>query len=256
GAAVRARRDAVRRGGARLEVPGPAGAHAVALLAELCGRVDHVILVTGGSGFVGGHVVAALRADGRDDRCFVRDLARGKHLEEVGCTLVEGDVTRPDSLRPAVEGCDTAVHLVAIRHGHPEEFRQAMIGGTRSLIDPAEEAGVGRIVLMSALRVTAETKDLVPYYHAKWEMEGDVKAAGIPYVVFRPSFIFGREGGILPTFIKLARLAPVTPIIGSGTQRIQPIWADDIGAYFARAVDLQAATDQTFEVGGPDAVSC
>src|SRR5262249_13739432 len=106
-----------------------------------------------------------------------------------------------------------------------------------------------------ALGVTPETKDLVPYYHAKWEMEGDVKAAGIPYVVFRPSFIFGREGGILPTFIKLARLAPVTPIIGSGTQRIQPIWADDIGAYFARAVDLQAATDQTFEVGGPDAVS-
>ena len=82
-----------------------------------------------------------------------------------------------------------------------------------------------------------------------------MKAAGIPYVIFRPSFIFAKDGGILPTFAKLARLAPVTPIIGSGTQRIQPIWADDVGAYFAKAVELDAATDRTFELGGPDAVS-
>jgi uncharacterized protein YbjT (DUF2867 family) len=214
-----------------------------------------MILVTGGSGFVGGHVVPALRANGRDVRCLVRDRSRGERLEAWGCTLAEGDVTHPESLRAAVEGCDTVVHLVAIRQGRPEQFQQVMIDGTRSLIAAAGEAGVGRFILMSALGTTAETKDLVPYYHAKWEMEQDVKAAGIPYVIFRPSFVFGKEGGILPTFIKLARFAPVTPIIGSGTQRIQPIWADDIGAYFARAVDLQAATDRTFEVGGPDAVS-
>jgi NADH dehydrogenase len=86
-------------------------------------------------------------------------------------------------------------------------------------------------------------------------MEHEVKSAGIPYVVFRPSFIFGKDGGILPTFTKLARIAPVTPIVGSGTQRIQPIWADDVGTYFTKAVDLQAATDRTFELGGPEAVT-
>jgi NADH dehydrogenase len=108
---------------------------------------------------------------------------------------------------------------------------------------------------MSALGVSPETKDLVPYYNAKWEMEQDVKSAGIPYVVFRPSFIFAKDGGILPTFAKLAKLTPVTPIAGPGTQRIQPIWADDVGAYFSKAVDLQAATDRTFELGGPEAVT-
>ena len=56
--------------------------------------------------------------------------------------------------------------------------------------------------------------------------------SGLPYVIFRPSFIFARDGGILPTFRRLAKLAPVTPIIGSGKQRIQPIWADDLAAYF------------------------
>jgi uncharacterized protein YbjT (DUF2867 family) len=130
-----------------------------------------------------------------------------------------------------------------------------MIEGTRNLIAAARDAGVRRFVLMSALGTSAETKDVVPYYGAKWEMEQEVKAAGIPYVVFRPSFIFGKDGGILPTFAKLARLAPVTPIVGSGTQRIQPIWADDVGAYFSKAVDLGAATDGTFELGGPDAVT-
>ena len=214
-----------------------------------------MILVTGGTGFVGGHVVRALRADRRDVRCLVRDRARGERLETLGSTIAQGDVTRPESLKEAVAGCDTVVHLVAIRQGRPEEFERIMIDGTRNVLAAAREAGVGRFVLMSALGTTAETKDLVPYFHAKWEMEHDVKAAGIPYVVFRPSFIFAKDGGILTTFLKLARIAPVTPIIGSGTQRIQPIWADDMGAYFARAVDLEAATDRTFEVGGPDAVS-
>ena len=214
-----------------------------------------MILVTGASGFVGGHVVHALRADDRDVRCLVRDRRRGERLEAWGCELAEGDVTRPESLHTAAAGCDTVVHLVAIRQGRTEEFQRVMIDGTRNLIAAAREAGVRRFVHMSALGTTAETKDLVPYYGAKWQMEQDVKASGIPYVVFRPSFIFGKDGGILPTFTKLARLAPVTPIVGSGTQRIQPLWAGDVGAYFAKAVDLEAATDRTFELGGPDAVT-
>jgi uncharacterized protein YbjT (DUF2867 family) len=214
-----------------------------------------VILVTGGTGFVGGHVVHALRADGRDVRCLVRDRRRGERLEAWGCELAKGDVTRPESLHAAATGCDTVVHLVAIRQGRPEQFERIMIEGTRSLLAAARDAGVGRFILMSALGTSAETKNLVPYYGAKWEMEQDVKAAGLPYVIFRPSFIFGKDGGILPTFAKLARLTPVTPIIGSGRQRIQPIWADDVGAYFAKAADVDAAVDRTFELGGPEAVT-
>jgi uncharacterized protein YbjT (DUF2867 family) len=188
-------------------------------------------------------------------RCLVRDRRRGERLQAWGCELAEGDVTRPESLHAAAAGCDTVIHLVAIRQGRPEQFQRVMIDGTRNLIAAVRQAGMSRFIHMSALGTTAETKDLVPYYGAKWEMEQDVKSAGIPYVVFRPSFVFGKDGGILPTFAKLARLAPVTPIVGRGTQRIQPIWADDVGAYFSRAVDLEAAIDRTFELGGPDAVT-
>src|SRR5438552_7197917 len=164
-------------------------------------------------------------------------------------------MTAAESLRRAVEGCEAIVHLVAIRQGRQEQFRRVMEQGTRDLVAAAAEAGVRRFVLMSALGTRDETKDLVPYYHAKWEEEQTVAGSGLEHVIFRPSFIFGRDGGILPTFAKLAKLAPVTPIIGSGVQRIQPIWVDDVAAYFTAAVDKPEAAGQTFELGGPDVVS-
>ncbi len=216
-----------------------------------------MILVTGGTGFVGKHVVHALRAENRTVRVLVRN-PRSKPARTVaswGCELAEGDMTNAGSLRRAVAGCETVVHLVAIRQGKPEAFERIMIRGTRHLVTAAKEAGVRRFILMSALGTNEDTKDLVPYYRAKWEMEQAVGAASIEHVIFRPSFVFGTDGGILPTFRKLAKLTPVTPIIGSGRQRIQPIWADDVGAYFAQAVDKPEAANRTFELGGPDAVT-
>jgi NADH dehydrogenase len=214
-----------------------------------------VILVTGATGFIGGHVVHALRAAEKDVRALVRERRRGTRLEAWGATLVEGDTTDAASLRRAVEGCETVVHLVAIRQGREEQFRRVMVDGTRDLLAAAHEAGVRRFVHMSALGTSEATKDLVPYYRAKWDCEQLVERSGIPFVIFRPSFVFGSDGGILPTFVKLARFTPVTPIIGSGRQRIQPIWIDDIGQYFSRAVDLENAAGRTFELGGPDVVS-
>jgi uncharacterized protein YbjT (DUF2867 family) len=214
-----------------------------------------VILVTGGSGFVGGHVVHELRGRDLPVRCLVRDARKAQQLTAWGCELVEGDITDSAGVRRAVSDVDTVVHLVAIRQGKEEQFRRVMVDGTRDLLAAAKEAGVRRFVHMSALGTSEESKDLVPYYGAKWETEQMVGSSGIPYVIFRPSFVFGSDGGILPTFVKLAKLTPVTPIIGSGRQRIQPIWADDVAAYFAEAVERDDVTGRLFELGGPDVVS-
>jgi uncharacterized protein YbjT (DUF2867 family) len=214
-----------------------------------------VILVTGGTGFVGPHVVQALRERGLDVRCVVRDRKKGAKVAALGAELVEGDMTDAASLRIAAQGCDTVVHLVAIRQGSEEQFRRIMVEGTNHLLRAAKEVGAKRFVHMSALGTSEETKDLVPYFRAKWDEELAVAGSGIEYVIFRPSFIFGRDGGILPTFKRLAKLSPVTPIIGSGRQRIQPIWVDDVAAYFAHGVDELAAANRTSELGGPDVVT-
>ena len=147
------------------------------------------------------------------------------------------------------------IHLVAIIQGSQSDFDRVMTQGTRDLIAAAKEAGVRRFVLMSALGFDDGTKDLVPYYSAKWQMEQDLEASGLEHVIFRPSFVFGRDGGALQQFKRIAKLAPVTPIPGPGTQRIQPIWVDDVAAYFAAAVDKPEAANRTFELGGPDVVT-
>ena len=211
------------------------------------------VLVTGGTGFVGHHVVHALRARDRPVRALVRHPRRAARLAAWGSELVEGDVTDPASLRMACEGADEVVHLVAIIKGPRTEFERVMTQGTRNVVAAAQEAGVRRFVLASALGLDERSKNAVPYYAAKWEMERAVKESGLEHVILRPSFVFGKDGGVLPTFVRLARFAPVTPIVGPGTQRLQPIWVEDVAEYYVRSTDLAEAANRTFEVGGPDA---
>ena len=211
------------------------------------------VLVTGAAGFVGTHVVHTLRGRELPVRALVRERARESRLAAWGADVVEGDVTEPTSLSAALAGVDTVVHLVSIIKGSRADFERVMAQGTRNLVAAAQEAGVRRIVFASALGLDERTKDRVPYFAAKWEMEKAVKASGLEYVIFRPSFIFGKDGGALPTFVRLARFAPVTPIVGPGTQRLQPIWVEDVAEYYARALELPEAAGRTFEIGGPDA---
>ena len=211
------------------------------------------VVVTGATGFVGTHVVHALRARDLPVRALVRDRRRGSRLAARGVELVEGDVTDPTSLRAALAGTDAVIHLVAIIKGRPADFDRIMAQGTRNVAAAAKEAGVGRFVLASALGLDERTKDAVPYYRAKWEMEQAVRDSGLEYVILRPSFVFAKDGGVLPTFVRLARFSPVTPIIGPGTQRLQPIWIDDMAECYALSLELPEAAGRTFEVGGPDA---
>jgi NADH dehydrogenase len=211
------------------------------------------VLVTGGTAFLGPPVVHALRARELPGRVLVRDPRRGSRVQAWGAELVQGDVTEPASLHGALAGVDMVVHLVAIIKGSRADFERVMAQGTRDLVAAAEDAGVRRFVLASALGLDERTKDAVPYFAAKWEMERAVKESGLEHVIFRPSFVFGKDGGVLPTFVRLARFAPVTPVVGPGTQRLQPIWVEDMGEYYARAVDHAGAANRTFEVGGPDA---
>jgi uncharacterized protein YbjT (DUF2867 family) len=130
-----------------------------------------------------------------------------------------------------------------------------MTQGTRNVVDAAKAESVRRFVLMSALGTSEETKELAPYFRSKWEMEQMVKASGLEYVIFRPSFIFGPDGGILPTLKRTVRLAPITPILGPGTQRSQPIWVEDVAEYYVHAIAREDAGNRTFELGGPDVVT-
>ena len=213
-----------------------------------------MILVTGGTGFVGPKVVHALRAEDRPVRVLARRPEKHEQLRTWGCEVVPGDVTDVDSLRRAVAGCEAAVHLVALPpFADPGATERVMTQGTRDLVAAAKEANVGRFVLMSALGTSEETLDVAPYYRAKWEMEQEVKRSGLEHVIFRPSFVFGKDGGLLAQQIMLTRWSPVTPVLSR--HRMQPIWVEDVAAFFAKALSTPAAANRTFELGGPDVLT-
>lgn len=211
-----------------------------------------MILVAGGTGFVGTTVVHALRASELPVRVLARRPEKQEQLRAWGCEVVQGDLTDPDSLRRAAEGCETVVHLVAILLGSRDAFERIMVQGTRDLVEAAKEAGVKRMVLMSALG-TEEGREVTPYYHAKWEEEQAVKYSGLEHAIFRPSFVFGKDGGILPQQIRIVRYSPVTPILGR--HLLQPIWVEDVAAFFTAAVTAAEAANRTFDLGGPDRLS-
>jgi NADH dehydrogenase len=159
----------------------------------------------------------------------------------------------PASLRTAATGCEAVVHLVAILTGRPEDFERVMSEGTRRLVEAARAEGVRRIVLMGSLGFDLPGAEQVPYYVAKRAMEEAVRGSGIGHAILRPSFVFGPDGGALPRFGRIVRYAPLVPVPGSGTQRIDPIWIGDVARAFSLALELDESVE--VDLGGPEAVS-
>src|SRR5687767_8753902 len=122
--------------------------------------------VTGGTGFIGKRVVERLRARGDEVRALVRDPARAGDLLELGCELVEGDLSSAEAVKRGVDECDGVFHIAAIyKIGIPRKDRPAMedanVGGTERVMDAAEAAGVQRILYVSTGNVFGHTKGQV-----------------------------------------------------------------------------------------------
>jgi uncharacterized protein YbjT (DUF2867 family) len=206
-----------------------------------------MILVTGGTGFVGSHLTARLRAQGEDVRLLARHAGRGAG----GVEQVAGDIANPDSVRRAVDGADIVIHLVAIilEKGN-QTFERIIAQGTRNLASAAADAGVKRFIYMSANG--ARNDPAFPYLYAKWQAEQAVIASGIPYGILRPSVIFGSGGAFYQTMATLVRLNPVVPVPGDGKARFQPIWVEDVCTCLIKMAAEDAYLGQAFDVGGPE----
>lgn len=215
------------------------------------------VLVTGGTGFVGGAIVESLRAldRGHTLACMTRH-ATGPGPWGDAVQMVSGDVRDAASLRRAVEGAEVVVHCVQFPN-HPVEnprrgYTYAAIDGegTVRLAAACRDAGVRRIVYLSGAGVRPNRPE--PWFRAKWTAEQAIQASDLEYVIFRPSWIYGRRDRSLNRFIQLVRLLPVVPVIGDGRARVQPALVDDVARVVALAVDEPRATGQVFELGGPE----
>jgi len=211
------------------------------------------IFISGGTGFVGGHLRRELLGRGHDLRLLVHK--RGPDGES-GVEQIEGDVTRPETLVQALNGCDAAINLVGIIREFPSKgmtFERLHVQATANLLEAAGKAGIGRYLQMSALGTRAEA--VSGYHRTKFRAEELVRASTLSWTIMRPSLIYGPRDAFVNMLAGQLRLAPIMPVIGDGRYRLQPIHADDVARCFALALEMPETTGQIYELCGNDRMS-
>jgi dihydroflavonol-4-reductase len=171
------------------------------------------VFVTGGTGFIGGAVVRQLRARGDEVVALVRNPAKGAPLEELGCTLVAGDLNDERAIRSGIEGCDAVIHAAAVYEvGIPASERQSMreanVGGTERVLGAALEAKAPKVVYVSTVGIFGNTHGRVvdetyenpadnftsEYEKTKWEAHKVAErliGEGLPCVIVQPGGVYG-----------------------------------------------------------------
>ncbi len=214
-----------------------------------------LIAVTGGTGFVGRHVVDALLRREHDVRLLVRDPARHGWLKDrAGVEVVHGSLADAPALQQLVQGAGAVVHLVGIivELGR-QTFQRVHVDGTRELITAAKAASVPRFVHMSALGARLD-EAATPYHRTKAAAEELVRAGGMAHVIFRPSLIAAPGNDVLKMLVNMLRMSPIVPVIGHGLYQLQPVAAADVADAFATAA-LDPAIAGTFDIAGPEPLS-
>jgi dihydroflavonol-4-reductase len=227
--------------------------------------------VTGGTGFIGERLVKRLRDRGDEVVALVRSREKGKKLEEMGATLVEGDLSSSDAIRAGMEGCDSAFHVAAVyKVGIPEKEHEAMydanVRGTERVLDAAFQAGVGRIVYVSTINVFGNTRgeiveegyerpgdDFLSYYDETKYLSHQVAkgriAKGVPIVIVQPGGVYGpgdhSEVGNVIDQTSTGKLKAL-PFAGLG---LNLVYVDDVAGGILLAHD-KGQVGESYVLGG------
>ena len=210
------------------------------------------IVILGGTGFVGRHLVARLAADGHAVTLLSRNLAcHGNRLLPPGVELREMDVYDPTVLRDSFTGCDVVVNLVGILNERGDSgrgFRRAHVELTKLVIAAMQLAGVRRLLQMSSLNAGRGQSH---YLKSRGEAEAAVKASALDFTIFEPSVIFGHDDGLFCRFAQLLKLAPVMPLARAGA-KFAPVYVNDVVEAFVRALGNRKTFGEVYELYGPD----
>jgi uncharacterized protein YbjT (DUF2867 family) len=207
------------------------------------------VFLTGASGFVGGHLLQRLIADGHTVQALVRNAA-AKLPSSSGVQTITGDVVEGRGLDDGMKGCDAVIHLVGIiAETRGATFERIHHLGTRNVAEAAKRNGIGRFIQMSALGARAD--GVSEYQTSKWKGEEAVRNSGVPFCILRPSLIFGPGDGFVAQMLDVMRKAVlVRPVPGNGHPKFRPIFIDDLTRCFSGALTTPGAAGQTIELGG------
>jgi NADH dehydrogenase len=216
------------------------------------------VLVTGGTGFVGTHVCRALIARGFLPRLLVRAGSEGRIPEDVrnACRVTPGDAADREAVEYAAQGTSAIVHLLGIIREFPERgitYERLHVAATRNVVDAARRWEIPRYVHMSALG--ARPGGPTGYFDSKGRAEEYVRMSGLSWTILRPSVIFGPGDQFLNELAAILRKAPIVPVPGDGSYRLQPVFIGDVAKGFTDALLRPDTEGRVFEVGGPERLS-
>ena len=214
------------------------------------------ILVIGGSGFIGGHVVARLVHAGHDVRVPTRLKRRAKQLLLLPTVeVLEADIHNDRALDQLVAGCDAVVNLVGVLHsrsGHPygPDFARAHVELPRRITDACDKAGIRRLVHVSALGAKSDAPSEYLRSKAAGEEVLTAARARIDATVLRPSVVFGPDDAFLNIFSRLQWILPFMPLACPGA-KFQPVHVADVAACVARCLEEPDSINHSYDLCGP-----
>jgi len=167
----------------------------------------------------------------------------------------EGDVTRPDTLAPALKGATTIIHTVAIAIEKGGRTYEAInYQGTVNVVEAARAAGGRRFINISQLG--ADPKLPYRFLASKGRAQEYVAGSGLDWTAFRPSVIWGPEDEFANTFARLVPFSPVIfPIVGDDQSRFQPVWVEDVAMCVVQALDNPVTFGKEYELGGTEVLT-
>lgn len=217
---------------------------------------EHTICILGGTGFVGTRLATRLARDGHSLLVPSRYREGGRHLLVLpSLTLVQDDPHDRDRLVSLLRGCEVVINLVGILNERGRDgsgFRRAHTEFTRTVVHAAREAGVRRLLQMSALKANAE-RGPSHYLRTKGEAEQVVReecGPDLAWTIFQPSVIFGPNDSFLNRFAGLLRLSPVLPLARPAA-RFAPVYVEDVVDAMVRCLDDADTWGQTYQLCGP-----
>ncbi len=220
------------------------------------------VLVVGGAGFIGRHVVNLLAARGIRATVPTRRRERAKHLILLPTVeVVETDVNAPGELERLATQCDAVINLAGVLHSRPagahseggrrfgQDFFAAHAELPQHVVSACRAAGVKRLLHMSALGASREAPS--EYLRSKGAGEEIVLAADdLAVTVFRPSVVFGPEDRFLNLFAKLAAVTPMLAV-ACPEARFQPVYVGDVAQAYERALNERDAVGRSYDLCGP-----
>ncbi|MEY2621216.1 MAG: hypothetical protein RIT26_1036 [Pseudomonadota bacterium] len=212
------------------------------------------ILLLGGSGFIGRHVVAALVRAGHSITVPTRRLAHAKHLLTwPQVTVRELHVTDPATLQEVMRGHDVVIHLIAVLHGNESSFEQMHVQLPLSVAQACVQAGVPHLIHMSALGADPQGPSMYQRSKGRGELalHEIASAHGLRLTVLRPSVVFGEDDRFINLFARMQRVVPLVPLAGAGA-RFQPVWVQDVAQAVRQTIEQPQAQGLKYELGGPE----